>query len=300
MPSLAAVATEPVRVGLVGAGPWATMVHAPVLAAGPETTLAGVWARRPDAAAELAGRHGAPAFADIDALVDASDAVAFCVPPDVQPELAAAVAARGRPLLLEKPVARDLAGARRLAAAVDAAGVTTQLVLSYRYADAVRAFLADAARFAAYGGRARFLSGALLGGPFATPWRLSDGALLDVGPHVLDLLDAALGRITGVRAHGDPLRWVGLLLEHEGGAVSEVSLCATTAIQPQLVDVELYGEPGVLTLDCVAAVGPAAFATLRRELAEMVRTGRPHPLDVHHGVHLQELLDAAATDLTRS
>ncbi|MDQ1396460.1 MAG: hypothetical protein QOG64_1719, partial [Acidimicrobiaceae bacterium] len=43
--------TGALAVGLVGAGPWATMVHAPVLSAGPETLLAGVWARRPEAAA---------------------------------------------------------------------------------------------------------------------------------------------------------------------------------------------------------------------------------------------------------
>ncbi|HPJ19491.1 MAG TPA: gfo/Idh/MocA family oxidoreductase, partial [Actinomycetota bacterium] len=37
---------NPVRVGLVGAGPWAEILHAPMLAAGPETTLAVVYARR--------------------------------------------------------------------------------------------------------------------------------------------------------------------------------------------------------------------------------------------------------------
>ena len=291
--------TEPVRVGLVGAGPWATMVHAPVLAAGPETALAGVWARRPEAAGELAGRHGALAFDRLEDLFDACDAVAFCVPPAVQADLAIRGAAAGKPMLLEKPIARDLDAARRLADAVGEAGVPTQLVLSYRYSPAIRAFLAEAADFPAFGGRARFLSGALLGGPFATPWRLSDGALLDLGPHVLDLLDAALGRVTAVRAHGDPRRWTGVLLEHEGGAVSEASMCATTSVNPQLVDVELYGESGILSIDCVSAIGPEAFRVLRGELAEMVRTGRSHPLDVHHGVHLQELLDAAARDLAR-
>jgi len=289
--------TEPVRVGLVGAGPWATMVHAPVLAAGPETTLVGVWARRPEAARQLADRHGARTFDRIEDLFEAVDAVAFCVPPDIQAELAATAARAGKPLLLEKPIARDLDAARRLVDAIDDAGVPTQLVLSYRYSPPIRAFLAEATEFPAFGGRARFLSGALLGGPFATPWRLSDGALLDLGPHVLDLLDAALGRVTEVRAHGDPLRWTGVLLEHESGAVSEASMCATTAVNPQLVDIELYGESGVLSIDCVTSIGPAAFGVLRGELADMVRSGRAHPLDVHHGLHLQELLDAASRDL---
>ena len=41
---------EPVAVGLIGAGPWARMAHAPMLAKSPHTRLAGVWARRPEAA----------------------------------------------------------------------------------------------------------------------------------------------------------------------------------------------------------------------------------------------------------
>jgi len=33
------VSSTPIVVGLVGAGPWASMFHAPMLAAGPETRL---------------------------------------------------------------------------------------------------------------------------------------------------------------------------------------------------------------------------------------------------------------------
>ncbi|MEV4899544.1 Gfo/Idh/MocA family oxidoreductase, partial [Nonomuraea sp. NPDC055795] len=74
---------EPVRVGLVGAGPWAEMAHAPMLAQSPEIEFAGVWARRPEAAARL----GAPVFERIEDLFDACEAVCFCVPPAVQAEL---------------------------------------------------------------------------------------------------------------------------------------------------------------------------------------------------------------------
>src|SRR5688500_3003567 len=109
---------EPLRVGLVGGGPWAKMVHAPVLAAGPETVLAGVWARRPDQAERLASRHGAPSFDTVDELFANCDAVAFAVPPGVQAELAVRAAGQGKALLLEKPIAGDLDAAQRLADAV--------------------------------------------------------------------------------------------------------------------------------------------------------------------------------------
>lgn len=295
----AAAATGTVDVGLVGAGPWAKMVHAPVLAAGPETRLAGVWARRTEAAERLASRYDAPVFDRLEELFDNCDVVAFCVPPAVQAQLAVKAAEAGKTLLLEKPVADDLAGAQRLADAIGEAGVASMVVLSWRYSAAVRDFVDRARSFPAAGGRGTFISGALLGGPFATPWRLERGALLDVGPHVIDLLDAALGPVCGVQAHGDSLGWVGLLLEHESGVVSEVSLSAAVPLQPHRAGVELYGPDGVLEIDCVTAVDASAFATLRAELAATVARGGGHPLDVSRGLHLQRILAKAEAELLR-
>lgn len=286
----------PVRIGLVGAGPWARMVHAPVFAAGPETELVAVWARRPEAAAELAGTHGARVAGSVEELCEHCDAVAFCVPPAVQAEIAPRVAARGRALVLEKPIAADLAGAEGVAEAVAAAGVPTAVVLSWRYATAVRDFLDAAANFEAYGGRAMFVTGSMVGGPFATPWRLQDGALMDLGPHVVDLLDAALGPIVGVLASGDTRRWVSLVLEHESGAVSEAALSGDVPGQGRS-GIELFGPGGVLELDCANAVDGGTFATMRAEVAAMVRSGEPHALDVQRGLHLQRVLARARAGL---
>jgi predicted dehydrogenase len=297
---MAAMDGTPIDVGLVGAGPWAQLVHGPMLAAGPETRLAGVWARRPTAAAELAERLGTRAYERYEDLLDSSEAVAFAVPPAVQAALAVAAAARGKALLLEKPIADDLAGAQRLADAVSAAGVVSQVVLTWRYAQPVRDFLAETVALDAIGGQGHFVSGALLGGMFATPWRLERGALLDLGPHVIDLLDAALGPVVGVRAHGSSLGWTGLLLDHDSGRVSEASLCATAPVDPHVAGASVYGANGSARVDCGTAVGPDAFATLRREFVHAVATNTPHPLDVHRGLHLQRLIAAAEADLTRA
>ncbi len=275
-------------------------MHAPMLAAGPETRLAGVWVRRPEAAAVVADAWGAPAFDRFDDLLESCEAVAFAVPPAVQAEMAGVAARAGKALLLDKPIAGDLVAARRLADLVDEHGVASQVVLSWRYSAAVRAFLADADDFDAAGGRGAFISSALLGGPFATPWRLERGPLLDLGPHVIDLLDAALGTVVAVRAHGNPNGSVGLLLDHLGGRSSEVSLCATAAVEPHFAGVELFGPAGSLRIDCAAAVGPEAFSMLRRELAATVWRGGGHPLDVHRGLHLQTIIDAAERQLISS
>jgi predicted dehydrogenase len=295
----AAGMSEPASVGLVGAGPWASLVHAPVLAGSPHTRLAGVWARRPDAAQDLAAKYGTTAHETVESLFDACEAVAFAVPPDVQADIAVRAARAGKHLLLEKPIALDLAAAENLAAAVADTGVGSMVVLSWRYAASVRDFIERARSFDAMGGRGLFVSGALLGGMFATPWRLERGPLLDLGPHVVDLLDAALGAVTSVHASGDLLGWVELSLVHDGGAVSSASLCATSALQPHRAGVDLYGAEGVLEIDCATAVGPDAFATLAEELGHLVRTGEPHPLDVRRGLHLQRILDDAERQLRR-
>ena len=74
--------------GLVGAGPWATVVHAPLIAGGPGTSLEVVWARREDAAVELASAYGAAVAGSFEELLARCDAVAFAVPPDIQAGLA--------------------------------------------------------------------------------------------------------------------------------------------------------------------------------------------------------------------
>jgi predicted dehydrogenase len=178
------------------------------------------------------------------------------------------------------------------------------MILTYRYLDRMRTFLDEAAAFDAYGGRAAFFgNGSLPGTYFGTPWRLTEGALLDLGPHVLDALDAALGPIEAVEAHGDPLRMVLLSCAHAGGRVSQAALCATTT-RPGGMSVELLGlEPGP-SLDLVNQ-GPGqaeretavARGRIVADLVAGVREGRPHPLDVHRGVHLQRLIGEAAAQL---
>ncbi len=288
----------PLRVGVVGAGPWARLFHVPALVAHPDVELTAVWARREEAAAELAVPHGATAHASFDRFLDEVDALVFALPPDIQAELAGRAAQAGKALLLEKPVALDLAAAERLSDVVQEAGVPTQMVLTWRYVPEVRALLAAMAGMSPLGGRGWFLTGGFLGGMFATPWRLQHGPLLDLGPHVIDLLDAALGSVVGIRAHGDAHRWVGLLLEHEGGAVSEASLTAYCALDPARAGVEVYTPDGVLEVTTVG-VSASASATLVDEFVATARSGQPHALDVRHGLHLQRLLTVAAEDLDR-
>jgi len=283
---------DPIRIGVVGTGPWAGMVHVPMFDECPETTVAAVHGRRLEAARALAEPVGAIATDDFDALLAQVDAVSFVVPPDVQAHLAARAAEAGKPLLLEKPIGLTLMQARGLAAAVDAAGVPTQLMLTRRYSQRIRTFLADLDGFAVLGLRGSFVSGAFLAGsPFATPWRLEHGALLDVGPHILDLMDAAGGHIDHIEITGDPSRWVAITTRHASGAIGQV--CLSSVVPGELSDLQVFGPEGIRTApDRLADEREEVLRTIPLEFAEVVRTGRSHHLDVHRGLYLQELMQA--------
>src|SRR5215471_20895359 len=121
------------RFGLVGTGHWAKITQAPALASVPGNTFSAVWGRNVSAARSLAAEYGATAFPDVGAFLDAVDAVAFAVPPNVQAPLAIRAAEAGKHLLLEKPVALSVADADKLAATASAAGVASVVFFTLRF-----------------------------------------------------------------------------------------------------------------------------------------------------------------------
>ena len=287
---------EPVAVGLVGAGPWARTMHAPTMARGPETRLAAVWARNRSAADELARAVGSVSVGSYEELLDSCEAVDFAVPPDVQARLAPLAARAGKALMLEKPLGLTLDSARRLAEAILTAGVPTVLVLTKRFHPSTRAFLRDAqilrARGRITGVLAVYLHGGMLGGSAAaTPWRLEHGTLLDLGPHLVDLVDAAAGPIRSVSATGDPRAFLAVTTEHDG-ATGQLALSGSVALERVLTRVELFSEHGSLRWDTADVDHEECWPVLRAELAAAVRYGAPVSADVIRGLELQIVLDA--------
>ncbi len=285
--------SEPLRVGLVGAGPWAELTTAPLLAGGPETVLVGVWARRLEAAQSLADQYGAAALTDYEALLDVCDAVAFAVPPEVQGRMALQAARSGKHVLLDKPVADSLAAARELAAAVDEEGVSSVVLLSLSFSAAVRQFAASLERVELAGADYENISSAFLAGPFSqSPWRHNGGVVPDVGPHVVDLMMTLLGPVVDARvesAHGLSR----LSLTHRDGAFSHAILGAHHT-GPGAHRLRAYGPATVQ--DCDWGVPDEdRWGRVRREFAQAVTTGTAHSSDVHRGLELQRVLALALT-----
>lgn len=181
--------------GLVGAGPWAEQAVVPALTASPGARLAKAWARRPDRAAALAAPLGAEVVATPEEAMAGVDAIAFCVPPDVQAALLPAAVATGAALLLEKPVARTVEQAEVLHAATAPVRVHYARLVD----ENLRPWLEEARsqRERAWDHAEVVLTnGATLGDdPFGrSPWRQDPlGALWDLGPHALAWLQVVLG-----------------------------------------------------------------------------------------------------------
>ena len=255
------------RFGLVGTGFWAETVHAAGIAAHPRTELAAVWGRDPGKAEALAEKFGAEPYTEIEALIDAVDAVAFAVPPDVQAELAVPAAEAGRSLLLEKPLALSVEAADRVIEAVHAPSV---VFFTSRFDPGVAAWFRSEIDGRDWdGGSATWLASIFEpGNPFGgSPWRRERGALWDIGPHALALLLPTLGpvvQVAAVQGRGDEVH---LALRHASGAASSATLSLTA--QAQLTEAMFWGSEGVARVpggvDVAAAYAAAIDALLAGE-----------------------------------
>jgi predicted dehydrogenase len=281
------------RIGVVGTGYWADVVHATGAAEHDGVDLVGIWGRDLAKAQALVDKHGGSAYADFDALLQDVDVLTFAVPPQVQAELALRAAEAGKHLLLEKPVAIDLAAADRLVAAADRSGVSTVVFFTYRFVRFFEAWLEDMLTHDLRGGAAWWYVGhAAADSPFASsPWRQSEGALWDVGPHALSQLLPALGPVTaiaGARGEGDLAQ---LVLTHESGATSLMSLCMTMPSDAERVGAEFYDAHGWHTRPDHERDVDAAYATALSELLANVAAGETrHRCDVHFGRDVVEVL----------
>lgn len=292
------------RIGLVGTGPWASATHAPALAGHPGVELSGVWGRRPEAAAALAATHATTAYAHVDDLFAASDAMAFAVPPDVQAPLAARAAAAGCHLLLDKPVATSIEGAQDLVTAAERAGVASVVFFTLRFAPVTSAWVAQQASVNGwFTGRADWYGSfyAPDGGDaaFSSPWRAGRGGLWDVGPHALSVLLPVLGDVTSVTAARGAGDTTHLILRHTGGASSTAALSLTAPVKCAGLTVELRGEMGTELLPAWDGPGEA-FRTAIDGLVEAARSGTPHACDARFGLRVTEILAQAEAQITRA
>lgn len=175
-----------VRLGLIGAGRWGRNVIRTV--AGIDgIALAAVASRNPDSATLLPPdcRH----FTDWREMLTAGvlDGVVIATPPACHAEMALAAIAAGIPVLVEKPLALDVAEAEAMARAAAAAAVPVMVDHIHLYNPAFRRFVALAPELGAI--RAVYARAGNRG-----PYRADASVLWDWGPHDVAMLMRLFGR----------------------------------------------------------------------------------------------------------
>ena len=290
------MASLPLRFGLVGTGYWARIAHAPALASTEGIEFAAVWGRDRTAAAELAAGYGARPYDDIDAFLAEVNGVAFAVPPDVQAPIAVRAARAGKHLLLEKPIALSEAGADALVEAVDAGHVASVVFFILRFRPEIRAWLADVtARGGWAGGVSSWFGSSLLeSSPFNTPWRRDKGALWDLGPHLVSVLWASLGPVTSVTADAGLADVSYLILHHQDGTTSTVTVSQSGGADAAGFDAYVWGSAGRSAVPTGTDDPVVPLRTALTELADNARSGRTaHPCDVRFGREVVRVLTDA-------
>ena len=188
---------RPLRFGLIGLGRHGSRYARHLLEDVPGARLTAVCRRNEKEGRAFAGRHGLVFHSDLGRLIEDPrvDAVAAAVSPDVHVDICRRAARAGKPILLEKPLARNLAEGRRLQEIVEGAGITFMLAQTLRFNSVVR----EMKRRIGSLGRIHLLAFNQRMEPHGLAW-LDDpraaggGNLLHTGVHIFDLISFLCGR----------------------------------------------------------------------------------------------------------
>ena len=239
----------PLAVGVAGVGSLG-FHHARHYASMPGVRLAGIFDARPERAAEVAAQLGTTAFATYAALLDAVEAVSIVTPTTEHHATGMAAIAKGRHVLMEKPVAATVAEAEELVDAAARQGVVLQTGHIERFNRAVRAAAPHLAK-------PRYIESDRVA-PFGL--RGSEVAvILDLMIHDLDLvLSLVKEPVRDVRASG-----IGIVtpsvdiatarIEFASGAVA--NLTASRMARERVRKLRIFQPTGYLSLDLSSGTG---------------------------------------------
>src|SRR5262252_9549392 len=228
------------RWGIIGLGRIADTEIAPAITASPRGELRGVVSRDQGRADAFAGRHGAArALTSFDELL---------ADPEVD-----AVAAAGKHVMCDKPLALSVADARRAVAACEEAAVGLGITFQTRFHDhfgRFREVIQDGSLGEIRVVQVEMSPGrTLLKGWRTDPALAGLGAINNLGVHAFDLVGWLLGaeptEVTALAGHEggfDPETLALVLLRYGTGALAYVNINQSVAF-PQ-ADITVYGTKG--------------------------------------------------------
>lgn len=249
----------PLRVGVAGVGEFAR-THAAAIRRCADTILSGFVGRRPADAAAIASEFGVRPFESLESMLEFSDAVVIATPHGQHADLAVRTLRAGRHVLVEKPLALDVADAERVIAAADASSGVAVVGHLMRFAPAhrhARAMIeAGAVGTVLHAVAERVVPWRV---DARRPWHLSTGAgggmWMVQGVHAVDQLSWLLGARAATaigtrrRAFHSPDRQDaddgGAALLDFGGAVGQIVL-AGLPFEHSRVGTTIYGDRGAM------------------------------------------------------
>ena len=262
-----AISEVPLRVGVAGTGSLG-FHHARILRDLPEVRMQGFFDIRPQRVREVAGELEIEARESLEDLLDLVDALVVAVPTSAHEEVALKAVERGVHVLVEKPMAPDLAAADRILAAADAAGAVVQIGHVERFNPAILAA-------EAYLERPLFIESHRIA-PFV-PRSTDVAVVLDLMIHDVDLvLSLVKDTIQGIAAVGIPVLTPNVdianaRLTFAGGAVA--NLTASRVSMERMRKLRIFQRSGYLSLNL--ADGTGEFLRLRQALPALSGEGEP-------------------------
>ncbi len=286
----------PLRVAVLGIGWWSDVLADAAKRSG-MVEIAACFTRSDEKRAAFAAKYGCRAAASYEEiLADPSIAAIINTTPNgVHLETTRMAAAAGKHVFLDKPIANTVAEGREIARICEAAGVVLALGYQRRRESHFRWIKAeiDAGRFGRLVQAECNISRDRLGKIDLSSWRyqaagMPGGVMLQIGIHYVDVLEMLLGpvkRVSGMAAQlvlpGDNPDVASLMLEHESGAISNLTASYASASEYYMMNV--YGKEASAYYDlfnglrCLRrgdkaphAVPVAENDTIREELEEFV------------------------------
>lgn len=260
-----------VRVGVIGAGALGYH-HVRIMREMEDATLVGFQESRPERAAQVATELGVTAFDDPLALIEACDALTIVVPTPAHFAVAKEAVARGKHVLIEKPLTATLAEADELLDIASRNGALVQTGHVERFNRAIRAAMP-------YVDRPRFLESDRLA-PF-NPRGSDVAVVLDLMIHDIDLL------LTLVKSGAQDVAAVGIpvltpfvdianaRITFHSGAVANVT--ASRVSRERMRKLRIFQPSGYLSLDLGA--GNGEFYRIRGDVDLAELTKAPQALE---------------------
>lgn len=294
-----------IRWGIIGCGDVTESKSGPAFAKAENSALVAVMRRDGAKAADYAKRHNVPRWYDDGQKLihdPEVDAVYVATPPDAHEHYVKLAALAGKPVYVEKPMARSFDECRRMVQACEEAN--TRLFVAYYRRSLPRFLKVKELLDAEVIGRVCLVNVRLYQSPLKEdlnqenlPWRVRPeiagaGRFLDLASHTLDLLDFFFGSIAHARGHA--LNQAGLYdaedivagsFMFESGALGTGVWCFTTGHKEDVV--EIVGDKGRISFATFGfANEPVRLETLKGSEEFVI----PHP------PHIQQPMIQAIVD----